>query len=299
MIIISLVRSQKPGFLFSTHRSNVMLTRCRKSMVIVTSKHFLRSGMVRDTLLGKLQKYWEDMFGADETWISSHDLEKRMNTAAAFNDRDCQATRAASPRDEVRPFAIDSHDSVRTSALSLLNPNPRPTAFTGLHTGAATAFRALARGPTDPTPPFLGTDGLQLGPHHIDSKHKASPQPEPVRSRPFSIIVSTSQEPAPTFGHASGSNLNAVDVDGWRRGVIHSLQHHPHPSETCTMSNATYASHHYSSTSSIMPTSIEDSSLGFDGPPEKEGDSWESDTAHPRSEDGATPANWANLVPRH
>ncbi|KAJ7576715.1 AAA domain-containing protein, partial [Mycena floridula] len=57
-ILISAVRSDKPGFLTSINRMNVMLTRCKAGMLIVTSRAFLR-GSGRQTLLGKLAAFWE------------------------------------------------------------------------------------------------------------------------------------------------------------------------------------------------------------------------------------------------
>ncbi|KAJ3521700.1 hypothetical protein NM688_g8981 [Phlebia brevispora] len=54
-IIISIVRSEKVGFLNNRRRSNVMLSRCKKSMVICTSRQFL-TGKAADTLLGALEK---------------------------------------------------------------------------------------------------------------------------------------------------------------------------------------------------------------------------------------------------
>ncbi|KAF9007590.1 P-loop containing nucleoside triphosphate hydrolase protein [Cyathus striatus] len=52
-IIISLVRSRELGFLPSLRRTNVMLTRCKKGMFIVTSEDFLL-GAGADSLVGQL-----------------------------------------------------------------------------------------------------------------------------------------------------------------------------------------------------------------------------------------------------
>ena len=56
-IIISVVRSDKVGFLSNSRRSNVMLSRCKKGMFIVTSRAFL-SGKASATLVGKLAQEW-------------------------------------------------------------------------------------------------------------------------------------------------------------------------------------------------------------------------------------------------
>jgi hypothetical protein len=56
-VIVSVVRTERAGFLKSLERMNVMLTRCKKGMIIVTNKNFLqRDG--RCTLLGRLADAW-------------------------------------------------------------------------------------------------------------------------------------------------------------------------------------------------------------------------------------------------
>jgi len=56
-VIISAVRTNAPGFLCVQNRTNVMLTRCKMGMVIVTNRLFVQDG-ARSTLLGKLASYW-------------------------------------------------------------------------------------------------------------------------------------------------------------------------------------------------------------------------------------------------
>lgn len=57
--MISVVRTAHAGFLQSTKRLNVLLTRCRKGMIVVSSSAFLGSkGSGSTTLLGKLATYW-------------------------------------------------------------------------------------------------------------------------------------------------------------------------------------------------------------------------------------------------
>ena len=55
-IIISIVRTTTPGFLRNQRRTNVMLSRCRKSMMICTHHEFLQNRGVARTLFGKLAK---------------------------------------------------------------------------------------------------------------------------------------------------------------------------------------------------------------------------------------------------
>ena len=64
-MILSSVRTQQAGFLNSRPRMNVALTRCRKGMVVVTNKYFLR-GAGSSTLLGHLCDAWSQH---GDTWI--------------------------------------------------------------------------------------------------------------------------------------------------------------------------------------------------------------------------------------
>ena len=51
-IIISLVRTYGLGFLTNERRMNVMLSRCRESMLILSSRRYLSRPNVRGTLVG-------------------------------------------------------------------------------------------------------------------------------------------------------------------------------------------------------------------------------------------------------
>ena len=74
-IILSVVRTDKPGFLGFLNRMNVMLTRCKKGMVIVTQRAFL-TGAGRHTLLGKLSANWEEQDGPS-VWRDAMDVVNR------------------------------------------------------------------------------------------------------------------------------------------------------------------------------------------------------------------------------
>jgi superfamily I DNA and/or RNA helicase len=68
-IVISLVRSTALGFLADLRRTNVMLTRCRKGMIICTSQNFMkRAGW--GSLVGSLLKYYK------HRWIDKDQLER-------------------------------------------------------------------------------------------------------------------------------------------------------------------------------------------------------------------------------
>ena len=55
-IIVSIVRTSSPGFMKNQRRTNVMLSRCKKSMVICTNRGFLLRKDVGRTLVGQLAK---------------------------------------------------------------------------------------------------------------------------------------------------------------------------------------------------------------------------------------------------
>ncbi|KAJ7678920.1 P-loop containing nucleoside triphosphate hydrolase protein [Mycena polygramma] len=57
IIVISLVRSLALGFLTNLRRTNVMLTRCKRGMYIVTSQEFLNKGPGKDSIVGDLSKH--------------------------------------------------------------------------------------------------------------------------------------------------------------------------------------------------------------------------------------------------
>ena len=67
-IIISVVRTDKIGFLRENRRANVMLTRCKKGMVLCTNKHFVED-LAKSTLVGKLAKTM-----GPKAWLSSKEV---------------------------------------------------------------------------------------------------------------------------------------------------------------------------------------------------------------------------------
>ncbi|KAK0204848.1 P-loop containing nucleoside triphosphate hydrolase protein [Desarmillaria ectypa] len=67
-IIISLVRSRSIGFLDSLRRTNVMLTRCKKGMYILTSRSFI-DGAGESSLAGELANHV-----GKEAWLTVEDV---------------------------------------------------------------------------------------------------------------------------------------------------------------------------------------------------------------------------------
>jgi superfamily I DNA and/or RNA helicase len=71
-IIVSLVRTVKVGFLSNQRRTNVMLSRCKKSMVLCANRSFLTGNpKARKTLVGKLAAEW---MATGAEWVEWSDL---------------------------------------------------------------------------------------------------------------------------------------------------------------------------------------------------------------------------------
>ncbi|KAG1804979.1 P-loop containing nucleoside triphosphate hydrolase protein [Suillus plorans] len=68
-IIVSLVRTQGVGFLKNSRRTNVMLTRCKKSMIICTNRDFVMKGKAAGTLVGQLA-----LTMGPDSWLDGRDI---------------------------------------------------------------------------------------------------------------------------------------------------------------------------------------------------------------------------------
>ncbi|KAK0469717.1 AAA domain-containing protein [Desarmillaria tabescens] len=67
-IIVSVVRSKKLGFLVNERRVNVMLTRCKKGMIICSSRAFLE-GIGSRSLIGGLAARM-----GTRSWVEYHEV---------------------------------------------------------------------------------------------------------------------------------------------------------------------------------------------------------------------------------
>lgn len=63
-VIVSLVRSKGLGFLNDYRRTNVMLTRCKRGMYIITSWNFVWE-RAANTLVGRMAAKW-----GDSVWVN-------------------------------------------------------------------------------------------------------------------------------------------------------------------------------------------------------------------------------------
>jgi len=71
VIVLSLVRSHALGFLEDLRRTNVMLTRCKETLFICSSRAFLMMGSGANSLVGRMSA----AFGED-AWIDLEDVEE-------------------------------------------------------------------------------------------------------------------------------------------------------------------------------------------------------------------------------
>ncbi|KAI0042714.1 hypothetical protein FA95DRAFT_537798 [Auriscalpium vulgare] len=75
-IIASSVRTEKTGFLSSQFRMNVMLSRCKCGMVLVTNRAFIENPRTgAKTLLGRLAGHWQSFAGTYGPWVSKESVE--------------------------------------------------------------------------------------------------------------------------------------------------------------------------------------------------------------------------------
>jgi hypothetical protein len=115
-VIVSLVRSSRPGFLSSVRRMNVMLTRCRRGLIIVSSQAFLRpGGKGSDTLLGKLVQHWQSEHA--QTWISWNSV---LNALVALPGVTRSETSGRRP--PVKAAPQQKHSSKGNPATSTVRP---------------------------------------------------------------------------------------------------------------------------------------------------------------------------------
>ncbi|KAF9459527.1 P-loop containing nucleoside triphosphate hydrolase protein [Collybia nuda] len=155
-VLISVVRSGRPGFLTSLNRMNVMLTRCQAGLVIVTSRFFLRGGG-QDTLLGKLAKHWEQGRG-DGAWVEWRSV--------ASEEVDL-------PGAPGRNRTVNASNIVQPPAVHLVrNPPPSQIPF------VAPTYSHEAYGPNNP--PLLLQEISRPKPQVVN-RVKSSPARRPVR----------------------------------------------------------------------------------------------------------------------
>ncbi|EJD49073.1 hypothetical protein AURDEDRAFT_183182 [Auricularia subglabra TFB-10046 SS5] len=65
-IILTVVRTERVGFLKNERRTNVMLSRCQQGLVIVCNRRFLSGYPARTTLVGRMAAEW-----GDDAWVGA------------------------------------------------------------------------------------------------------------------------------------------------------------------------------------------------------------------------------------
>ncbi|KAF8517302.1 hypothetical protein BU17DRAFT_50003, partial [Hysterangium stoloniferum] len=92
---------------------NVMLTRCQKGMIIVSSRSFLQCAG-KDTLVGELSRVWERHSGRDGTWI---DWRKVADKSATLPGKRGQGSSGSIPQ-QVPPSSKPPSSTVSRGAPS-------------------------------------------------------------------------------------------------------------------------------------------------------------------------------------
>ncbi|KAL1940365.1 hypothetical protein VTO73DRAFT_8937 [Trametes versicolor] len=192
-VVISAVRTEAPGFLRSRNRANVMLTRCKRGMVLVSKRDFL-IGPGRTTLLGELAQRWNrGVWRSENVWINALELSDGRASLPGVPGRPA-VMGVPSPS----PFQpASSRTTIRTPAMSFARDDgstPRPRAsswatvvqanFTPKATAATRSaelggpLRSGRVTPNDPPnlPPSTGlpTRAIQL-PYSAESSPAAGP----------------------------------------------------------------------------------------------------------------------------
>ena len=206
-VIVSTVRTTRPGFLCMLNRMNVMLTRCNTGMVLVTNRRFLNDAG-RDTLLGKLARRWN---GSSNAWIDALELSDRRASLPGA---------PAAPK--ARPDCVEftTPGSASRSQLST-GSGLRPTGFS-VPTRAVVPSRTAVV-PTAATRPASNVAALFQQPQPSSSARFNGYQPMTGITQKLDAgfgamrIVGGDPEAFPALGGGYRKKVN-VPLGQWRRG---------------------------------------------------------------------------------
>lgn len=118
---------------------NVMLTRCRRGIVIVSSQSFLE-GVARDTLVGKISAYWT-VQGGKNVWVDAMDItNSRVDLPGA-------------PGSKVDPAIATARESINSgSSRSVGSGGSGPTIPRTFDVSALFRKRIISPNPGTPVP---------------------------------------------------------------------------------------------------------------------------------------------------
>ncbi|CAA7262308.1 unnamed protein product [Cyclocybe aegerita] len=109
-VLVSVVRSSQPGFLVSLQRMNVLLTRCRKGLIVVTNRGFIEYGG-SGTLLGLLARHWLSAYN-ETSWIDWRTVADATANLPGAPARPRQKV------DTLRPFSVPGSAFSKASCAS-------------------------------------------------------------------------------------------------------------------------------------------------------------------------------------
>ncbi|KAM5545226.1 hypothetical protein V8D89_001337 [Ganoderma adspersum] len=221
-VIVSTVRTTRPGFLSMLNRMNVMLTRCSAGMVLVTNRRFLND-TGRDTLLGKLARRWN---GARDAWVDALALS---DPRAASLPGAPAAIPSVSTSPRPRPDGREPGAAWAASGQHLsagLNPHPgSPPASTVVPRAVAAAALATARrvvnvpSPLSPRPPSSGSLSKPLDPRRLRNPTTAA-VPQNLGAGLSAMRIDRERDGSDAFPALGGVSANkaTAPLGRWRRG---------------------------------------------------------------------------------
>ena len=170
-VIVSAVRTDRPGFLSVQRRNNVMLSRCTTGMIVVTNKSFLTyNDSSAKTLLGKLVNHWAAATPSGSVWIDWRSITSQSaNLPGVYAPKPAPAPQANPNRTYVHQVQRSQTTVGIPPSFSVIDTNSSRRRGTQAVAQLDAQFRGLAVSlpPSHPPPapvnpfPALGGAGVQ------------------------------------------------------------------------------------------------------------------------------------------
>jgi AAA domain len=194
-IIISLVRTSQTGFLTNVNRLNVLLTRCKKGMVVVANRDFLHT-IGCNILVAKFAAHWKYLHGETATWVNSQKVAEGSadlpGAPGPNRERGLQAT----------GYALSFNygpDGTVTYARSADARTSIPTRYRGQHDGFDTSKLWKAKPPVSTPPSWPKPSNSELFPELFDSLLERRQIPPKAKGTLWSVMSGHQEEQPPTL----------------------------------------------------------------------------------------------------
>ncbi|KAI0820973.1 hypothetical protein BC629DRAFT_413511 [Irpex lacteus] len=142
-VIVSTTRTTSPGFLRTQSRTNVMLTRCKAGMIIVSNSFFV-SRCAERTLLGKLAAHWEGPRNSTKIWTDWRQVSE--------GSIDLPGSRAPHPRPKKSQSARVPPPSRSVAPPPVANLEPSQLIFGNLNTSSTISGFSTSSTPSSSSP---------------------------------------------------------------------------------------------------------------------------------------------------